>query len=376
MIKVDILNKSEEAKYEKFLLKCDYSSCQSSLEWSKTITALGKDEPYFLIAKKNDAIVGALPLYYYKCKQGNLLTSIAFHTISGITCIKNSYNEVFKALVDYSLDLGKELDCVAVSFNTNPFSHGHNFCIDNFKPDYIMENFVQYIRLNEIFDEKGNVIHPNYLRRTNLSRTLRRIKRKPLLISEEQTESNVEAGYKIHEKRSRELGATPIPRELFDSALRNLTTKGKGQFLFAFYNGKMISECLFLYSRTTIDMFMMSMDSDYKRLGTNYRFTDYILRWAYDHGISVLSWMSAPRKNDGVYRWKQQFGSHEATFYYLTKIIGDITPWKKMSYRELSEVYKFHYLLPFNLLKGSGAKYTTKDELTSFCNLFTNQRSP
>jgi hypothetical protein len=62
MLRVDILTKNEEAEYERFLNKCEYVSCQSSLEWRNTIQPMREDEPYLVIAKENDEIVGALPL--------------------------------------------------------------------------------------------------------------------------------------------------------------------------------------------------------------------------------------------------------------------------------------------------------------------------
>jgi hypothetical protein len=367
MLEVDLLDKDKEIAYEDFLNECELGSAQFSLNWRDTIYDLGKDKPYLIVAKENDRIVGALPLYYYKSKFGDLLTSIAWHTISGIVCCrKKNFSDIYERILDYSLSLAKELNCVALSINTNPFIDDERYFSKYFRPDYSMENFVQYICLNEIFDDKGKIVHPNYARRSNLRRNLDKANLQSIVISEEQTEANVKDCFKIYKKRMKEIGAVSLSKRFFDSALKNLTFKESGKFLFAFCNGKIVSGCLFLFNKRIMDVYMMCMDSKYRNLRANFLLTQYMLEWAHRNGISILNWMSSPQRGDGVYKWKEQWGSHEHTFLYLTKIMDDISIWKKMDCRELVEAYNLHYLLPFNLLKNAESKSTSKDVLTSF----------
>jgi len=367
MLKADVLTKDEETAYEEFVDGCQFSLIQHSLDWRNVICDLGKDKPLFIVAKKNDEIVGVLPLYYYKCRFGNLLTSTSWYTISGTICSEDAYcKEIYKALLDHSLTLGKELDCTAISIGTNPFLDDKEYYLEYFRPDYVMENFIQYIRLSEVFDEKGNVIHPNYLRRSDVTRNLKKAKLQPIVISDEQIQANVAEWFRIHEKRMSEIGATPIPKRLFESFLRNLIPNGRGKFLFAFYQGKMICGGLYVFNKKIMDVFMMSMDSEHGKLGANYLITYDMLKWANESGISIFNWMSSDRKGSGVYDWKEKWGSRERTFLYLTKVLGNTSQWKNMDYNELKEVYKFHYLLPFNLLNNAQSRFTTKDELTSF----------
>jgi hypothetical protein len=367
LLKVDILTKAEEATYEDFLNKCKFSSIQHSLDWRNVICDLKKDEPFFIVAKENNEIVGALPLYYYKCKFGNLLTTAAWYTISGIIYSKEGHRqEIYKALLDHSINLAKELDCTAISIGTSPFLKDKELHLKYFKPDYVLENFVQAIKLSKVFNEKGNVMHPNYLKRGDITRNLKKARRQPITISEEQTQNNVDKWFRIHEKRMGELNATPIPRELFSSILNNMVPKEKGKFLFAFYKDRMIFGSVFLFNKNKINAFMISSDSDYAKFGVNYLAANHMLRFAKKNNISFFDWMSSPKKGDGLYKWKQKWGSHERSFLYLTKILGDISHWKSMDLDKLKEAYAFHYLLPFNLLKNKHVKSTNKSEVTSF----------
>lgn len=364
--RVSLLEENEATAYEVFLDQCIPCSVQSSLDWRNVICALGKDEPYFVVAKEGDKIVGVLPLYFLKNKLGNLLTTNAWHTMSGVVCFKDQAKNICKSILEYSLALARDLDCTILSIGTNPFHDYNDYYLGVLRPDYVMENFVQYIRMKEIFDEKSNLMHPNYVSRTNLSRNLAKAKSQPLVISDEQTDENVAQCFKLHEKRMKELGAEPIPKRFFESVLKNLTSRGKGKFLSVRYEDNMVGTCLFLNSKTMMDAYMLSMDSKFARLGTNFLLTYYMLRGARENNINVFNWMSSPRKGDGVYKWKEQWGSHEGTCFYFTRVLGDISKLQQADYSELSSAYEFHYLLPFNLLNNPGVKFTTKDELTSF----------
>ncbi|MEO0274537.1 MAG: GNAT family N-acetyltransferase [candidate division WOR-3 bacterium] len=366
-MKVDVLTRDSEIYYEEFFDQCRLASIQHSLEWRDVICGLEKDEPFFIIAKENNKIVGALPLYFYKCKHGNLLTSIAWYTISGIICSEDAHKrEVYRQLLDYSILLAKELDCNAVSISTNPFLNDEELYLEHLKPDYMLENFIQYIKLREIFNKDGVIVHPNYTRKSELSRNLERAVTQPLIISERQTQEYIDRWYKIHEKRMKELNAEPIPKGLFDGILKCLTPKGKGKFVFAFSRGELVSGGAFIFNKKIMNAYMLSMDSKYKDLRSNYLITYHVLNWANRAGIEIFNWMSSDRRGGGVYKWKEQWGSRELTCLYLTKILGDIRHWRNMDYIELKRNYGFHYLLPFNLLKTPGLKVTTKDDVATF----------
>jgi hypothetical protein len=369
MVKIDLLTESEEGSYRDFLARCAHSSVQYSLDWRNTIRDLGKDEPFFVVAKENDEIVGILPLYYYRSKLGNLLTTIAWHTISGImlsnaAADKHKARVQYKALLDYSLGLAKELDCAALSISTNPFLDDKEF-YSEFKPDYSMENFIQYIDLREIFNKQGNAVHANYVGRTNLSRNLKTAGLQNTVFSDEATRDKIDECLCIYSKRMDELHATPVPKNMFDSIQKNMVSNGKGKFIFALNQGKMISAALVLYNDRMLDAYMMCMDSEYRQLRSNFLIIYHIMKWANDNGISIFNWQSSPSRWNGVFRWKEQWGSRELKSLYLTKILGGISQWKNTDLHELREAYRFHYLLPFNLLKSEN-RSTTKDEVSCF----------
>jgi hypothetical protein len=371
---VEVLGKNEEESFRKFVEKIPCCSAQNSLDWRDFICDLGQDQPYFIIAKQNNEIIGFLPLYFFKGKYGDILTSNAWSTISGIICSPeiSDKKQIYSILLDYSISLANELDCSLISIGTNPFLND-SILYSGIEPDYVLENFIQYISINEIFSPDGSFIHPNYLKRTNLSRNLDKLNQIQIIISDEQSSKNLDQALILQEKRMRELGANSYPKNFFESALKNIALRGKGKFLFAFYNQKMIATCLFLANHNTIDVYMLCMDSDFKHLRPNFAIAKYLLNWAYNNKIPLLNWMSSPSRDRGVYNWKEQWGSKEHTFRYLTKVTGDISSWRKLTLSELANAYRFHYLLPFNLLNATCCNFTTKDELSTFFHSTSSQ---
>jgi hypothetical protein len=370
MAKIDLLTESEEGSYREFLANCKHSSVQYSLDWRNTIRDLGKDEPFFVVAKEHDEIVGVLPLYYYRSKMGNLLTTVAWHTISGIILSTAVLDQergrtLYKGLLDYSVELAKELDCKALSIGTNPFLDDKGYYLEYLQPDYQMENFIQYINLNEIFDKQGNVVHPNYAQRSNLSRNLKSAELQKAVISDDPSKSNLEQFFKLYSERMKEFHAMPIPKQMFNSIHKNLVCKGKGKFLFTLFQEKIVSSALFLFNERIMDDYTMCMDPKYRNLRSNYLIVYRMLKWATERGVSIFNWQSSPMREDGVYRWKEQWGSRETTSLYLSKIFNHLSQWNNVDLKELREAYSFHYLLPFNLLKNEKG-FTTKDQVSRY----------
>jgi hypothetical protein len=366
-MQVEVLGKNEECLYREFIEKIPCCSAQCDLDWRNLICDLNEDEPYFVVAKRNNEILATLPLYLFRNKLGNVLTSNVWSTISGIRCSPevSEQKQMYDLLLNYSISLAHEFDCSVLSAGTNPFADDANF-YSTLEPDYILENFVQYIPIDEIFGQNGAFIHPNYLKRTNLSRNLEKLNQFEIVISDEQSPKYLEQAFALQEKRMGELGAHPYPRKFFDSALKNVTLKGKGKFIFVFHERKMIATCLFLNSSSVMDVYMLCMDTDFKNLRPNFAITKYLLDWAYHNKLKFVNWMSCPCRGAGVYKWKEQWGSRERTFCYMTKVTGDISSWRKLTMPEFADAYRFHYLLPYNLLNATSPKTTTKDELASF----------
>lgn len=332
---------SKEKEYSQFLDRCQKSVIQQTIEWRNTIADLSSDESIFLLAKKENEPVGALPCYIYHSSLGNIITSIPHAgPLGGVACSmkkEEEKREVYRILLDEMIKTGKETACVLATVITSPFVNDLKIYKKSLSFDYLRENFTQYVDLTKPF----NFSH-------GIRNDVNKGQRLGLKVRELKNLSEVNSWYKIHRKRMGELQTTSLPRKLFLNAFDFLVPK-KGRFFAIEYQGKIIGGCLYIFHRDIIDVYMLSSDSRFRQLSPGTFLTDYVIRWAKENGFRYFNFQSSKKRGDGVYKFKAQFGAIDTSYYFLTKKIGDITKILATPLEEIKEKYRWHYVLPYNL---------------------------
>ncbi|MBI5639477.1 MAG: hypothetical protein HZA17_03530 [Nitrospirae bacterium] len=351
---IDIVSEGSQfdSKYDAFLDTCRYSFVQQSTVWREVIKDLGPDEPYLLLAEEDGVPVGALPLYLYRGRFGNIMTSVPQPGPHGGIAFRDEHPDkrsVYKKLIDYALALSREKGCCLFSVITNPIDPDDALYREILLPEYELENFTQYIMLKEVFDEEGV---PSYMKKRNIvKRKIEKVRMSDIEIKESASREVFDCWYGIHEKRHGELGVTPLEKRLFDGILTSAVPVDRAKFLTAWYTNKLVGGCFYIYNQNICDAFLMSSDSEYIDLGINYALTDTFLRWSHGQGKEIFNWQSSPGRASGVYDFKKRMGSKEAVYFYLSKVIGDISRIMNGDYHEIRHAYKNHFLLP---LEGLG----------------------
>lgn len=348
---VEIVGETPQAEkeYDAFLDQCRHSVIQQSTTWRDVIAALGPDEPYLLLAREADRPVGALPLYLYKGKYGNIMTSVPQPgPHGGITAAEDVTDQdgTYRSLINAALELSREKSCCILSIITNPFLQDAERCRQYLQPEYALENFTQYIPLNEIFDADGVAGYQK--KRTIVKRKLMQAESAGLEVREG-SEKEFGQWYDIHERRHREVGAQPLERGLFQNIIEKALPLGHAKFLLVYYNEKVIGGCIYICNRHICDAFLMSADSEYIELGTNYVLTHAALTWAYKTGRQIFNWQSSPSRQSGVYEFKRKWDSKEVPYYFYSRVVGDIEPILNGAYHEVRSAYKNHFILPVEI---------------------------
>jgi SAM-dependent methyltransferase len=85
------------------------------------------------------------------------------------------------------------------------------------------------------------------------------------------------------------------------------------------------------------------------------------MRWARARGLRHYNWQPSP-PGGGVLRFKQQWGSAELRYAYLTRVTGDVSPILAAGVEAVKVGYPFHYVLPFDRIgPGAGAAPSTRE---------------
>ncbi len=322
--------------YETFLLSCPNSVVQQTLAWSNVITDMDRDQAFFCMVVDRNQVIGVLPLYVYKHPLGNILTSVPYPGPLGGVAASQKNNAIYAALLDSMEEVSKKNECVAATIITSPFAQDIEIYRKVMRIDYEMENFTQCVDLQQpLLFSHGirNKLHKNI---------------GELEIFESNEREVIEKWWNIHRKRMSELGADPIPLELFHAISTHLVPH-HARFFFITSAGTLIGGCLYIFHRDILDVYMLSCDSDYQKISPATHLTNHTIRWAKENGFRVYNFQSSKRKGDGVYQFKAQWGAKEVPYFFLTKTFR---PLGKLIGKPLSDIrraYQWHYLAPFSL---------------------------
>lgn len=359
-LRIAALDAADEAELDAFFAACPSSVAQQTPGWRRVIEAVGVDQPRYLGCRRGDELVGVLPAWRFAGPLGAILTSCAqAGPLGGVACLPGADRDaVYAALLEGFLEVAAADGCAVATLITNPFWPDADLCGQLLGPDFVLENVCQVLDLQDDLDAEAWPRHGS----TNLKRNLRRACSGALVVDEEQSPENVEAWSAIHEARHREIGATPLPRRLFEAALEHAVPAGVAHFLFVRLasSGELVGGGLYLHHGSVIDALMPSIASEHADLGTAYLLGLHSMRWARARGLRHYNWQPSP-PGGGVQRFKLQWGSRDLTYAYLTRVTGDVAPMLESSAAELKAGYPFHYVLPFDRVgTGGGGGVSTR----------------
>jgi hypothetical protein len=351
-ISVIRLTDPDRALYDTFFESCGGAFLQQSTYWAEVIAELGPDTPFFLLAEDAGEPLAGLPLYLFEHRLGNVLTSVPQTGPLGGMFLRPSLSATtaracYAALLQEAVSLAQAHRCVALSLITHPFINDLPHYQAHLQPDYVFENFTQYIELREHFDPAGAVRLPDYHRRTNLSRNLAKARRAGFRLRYCTDPSEIDALYQVHLKRHAEIAAPPIDARLLRNIAIHLVPRGKAFFLVIESDTGIASWGVYLHHREVVDVLRLNMDSAAAAHCPNFFNTDESLRHCLPLGVTHYNWQSAPSRASGVYRYKQQWGSRESTYHYVTKLFCPPTYLAELGLETLQREYPLHFIAPY-----------------------------
>ena len=153
----------------------------------------------------------------------------------------------------------------------------------------------------------------------------------------------------------------PLEYKLFENMFDSLVPLEKASLILVKDGDTICSGCFFIYHKKIMDVFMLSMNPEYVGKGVNYLNVDHSLYWARGLGVDTYNWQSSRDRECGVYRFKKQWGSVEAGYYFLTKLFCAPDRILEIGIDRIKEEYMWHYVVPFGIFEeGFGKKYFKK----------------
>lgn len=338
------------ARYDALFEECPRAFIQQSTLWAEVIAELGPDEPLFLLCTDAGRDVAGLPLYVFRGPFGAILSSVPqAGPLGGVFCrpglAREAREAAYAALIEAALAASRERDATALSLITNPFDPDLELVERHMEPDLVLENFTQFVPLDEIVEGRQLKLR-DWQRRSNLSRCLKRARAAGFAPLERPDAAAFDAWYAIHAERHQEIGARPLPRRLLENIRRVLEPRGKAFFQVLTSGSEIASGTLFIGHREVLDVFMLSMNSRFAESQPNFLGTELSLFEARERGHTIYNWQSSPGRGSGVHRYKEQWGSQERAYAFVTRLFHR----ERIAGRSADEVragYPGHYVAPY-----------------------------
>jgi hypothetical protein len=338
------------ARYSRLHDSCRHAFIQQSVAWAEVIAPLGPDEPVFLLGSAHGRDIAGLPLYLFCGLGGPILTSVPQPgPLGGVFHLPNVDRlSVYRALLGAAVEIGRARDCLALTVITNPLDDDRDLYRRYLAPTWEFTNFTQVIPLAHAVTD-GKLIIPDNKDR-NPGRTIRKAHRAGFTTDICSDRKSFEEWYEVHRARHCELGLSPLSHELLSRLWSDLGPSGRAFLSLVRFGREIASGCLFVRHRDVCDAFILSTRSKYAPLAPNYLLLERALLLMAERGVAAMNWQSSPRRGDGVYRFKAQWGSEEKAYAFVTRCLRQSTEVLSIGVEGARLGYRNHFLAPLEAL--------------------------
>lgn len=152
---------------------------------------------------------------------------------------------------------------------------------------------------------------------SSVQRNIRKAEREGVTVEFASDHGAVRDYYQLHCRTRTRLGAPPQPFNFFEALCENILAKGHGFIALAKHQGRIIAGAVFLrYARTAIYKFSASDERCLELRGPNAVLWQSIRRLI-DAGVMQLDFGKTSCANEGLRRFKRQWGAQERAIRYF-----------------------------------------------------------
>lgn len=351
-MQVDVFGWGEagrQKRYDALFASCGHAFLQQSSQWASVIADLGPDQVLFFLAHEAGRDLGGLPLYVFEGPSGPILTSVPqAGPLGGVFCRTDADRDAVYAAILAAADAeARARACLAMTMITNPVQPDIDLYRQHLAPNLVFENFTQLVLLDRAVRD-GRLVVPNN-KKGNPAATIKKAMTGDFTISLCRDRGEFDAWYGIHARRAAEIGTSPLHRQLVERIWAELGQRGQSFLLLVKSGDRIAAGCLFIHHAEVCDVFAISMDSQFADLAPNYLAIEASLLEMARRGLKIMNWQSSPRRRDGVYKFKRQWGSVEHLYYFVTRTYRPDHEILALGREGCKAGYPGHYVVPFDV---------------------------
>jgi len=331
------LEKKDYQRYEDFLLGFEECLFYYSIKYKLFLeTVLNIDSNYLLVTDDEQNILAVLPIMYKEGKYGLVINSLPYYGSNGGIISKSigAYN----FLLSFYYNLSNK--SASSTYINSPFCNKSDI-----KYDIMEKRISQWTYLNF----KDNIEERLLLSFDGRTRTsIRKAIKGDIQITIDNNQ--IEFLTNTHHANMNSIGGKAKTRKFFELIDKYFDKGTDYNIYIATINNKKIAALLLFYFNNTVEYFTPVVLKDYRSFQPLPLLIYKSMIDATKKGYKYWNWGGTWKTQQGVYKFKKQFGAVDKEYkYFITINNQDIY---KATQEELIKEYDDFYVIPFNMLKG------------------------
>lgn len=345
MLRLERVRPSGLPSYGDLLAACPQAMMTHCPEWLDMLGAVTGSPVEILAAWDHDGLAGALPLALSPDRgAGRVLNSLPFFgSHGGPLCRRDAAREEVQAALLEAFDqVARESGCRAATLILTPYETGLDDLRRLFGPD---EEDWRIGQITPLPEDPERILEEcvEGKRRNNI----RNAQRKGVSVRQRHDDEALDWLRAMHEQGIGAKGGRTKPAGFFDWARDSARAGGLCTFLFAELDGRLAAGALLGRFGDCWEYLVPVLDNALQDSNALPLLVYEGMRRAAQAGARKWNFGGTWESQEGVYRFKKQFGAEDISYRYLIRIYDRSLP--QMTGARLSEAFPLFYSLPFRM---------------------------
>jgi hypothetical protein len=338
---------------ELFFNECDNDLIYYTPKYLKFLKNLISDieVDYYCFSDTNQKIVALMPAAKKNIKgKGTIINSLPFYgSHGGVLFLKSikKRSQIQRLLVQELLEDSKNESILSITLVENPFIPFNSKSMQSIGFQVIDNRLGQFKNISfDLFSKSQD----DGLLMSFHSKT-RNVVRKGLSFNPEFLEQNdaETIGWlqNIHEKSITKLNGKFKTIEVFNNLIENFPSPENSRLFLVKLDGKKVAGILVLLHHKTVEYFTPVIEEEYKHTQLLSSLIYNAMNTLSREGYELWNWGGTWESQEGVYRFKDRFGSFTMPYRYFSKIENQAI--KEIDKDILSTHFNFFYSYKFDL---------------------------
>lgn len=335
----EIVDELDCGAYEKFIKESNDSTFYHSIKHLNFLKQILQLSPKFVVAKKENEIIGVMPFFSKKSSGGEVVNSLPFFGSYGGLVSKSI--EAEKNILESMNNYNKENDILSSVIITSPFVKRGELYQQRYKHNLQENRLIQCLIISE---KSESLLWDGFEQR------VRRAVRKSMKYGVksrrlELNEADMKNFYEMHKRDMESKNGKPKPPEFFKSLIENFVYGEDCEIFAASMNGVDVAYLLVFYYGQFTEYYMPAYNAELKNLQATSLLIWESIKESIQRKSFYYNFGGTWKNQQELYLYKRGWSATD--FSYVYYIHGNIARAREIGLQGIKEQYPYFYVFPY-----------------------------